>query len=176
MRSRSLRTSAFSSREELTDALQALFVAELLKPSAPMWIVTPWISDVVVIDNRSGLFTGLLPDLPQRPIRLAEVLVNLLQRSGAVVIACRPDDHNRLFVEQLQGRVAAEGGFNGRLTCRYANELHEKGILSGKVLLSGSMNLTYNGIRRLEESILITNDTDAVARARHAYEDRWGGV
>ena len=93
-----------------------------------------------------------------------------------IVIACRPDDHNRSFVEQLQGRVAAERGLDGRLTCRYASELHEKGILSGKVLLSGSMNLTYNGIRRLEESILITDDTDAVARARHAYEDRWGGA
>ncbi len=176
MRSRSLRTSALSSREELADALQALFVAELLKPSTPMWIVTPWISDVVVLDNRSGLFTGLLPDLPRRPIRLAEVLVNQLQRGGAVVIACRPDDHNRAFFEQLQGRVAADGGLSGRLTCRYASELHEKGILSGKVLLSGSMNLTYNGIRRLEESILITDDTDAVARARHAYEDRWGSA
>lgn len=176
MRSRSLRTSALSCREELADALQALFVAELLKPSTPMWIVTPWISDIVVLDNRSGLFTGLLPDLPRRPIRLAEVLGNQLQRGGAVVIACRPDDHNRAFVEQLQGRVAADGGQSGRLTCRYASELHEKGILSGKVLLSGSMNLTYNGIRRLEESVLITDDTDAVARARHAYEDRWGSA
>ncbi len=36
------------------------------------------------------------------------------------------------------------------------------------------MNLTYNGLRRLEESILITDESDAVARARHAYEDRWG--
>ena len=67
-----------------------------------------------------------------------------------------------------QGSVAADGELSGRLKCRFAGELHEKGILSGKVLLSGSMNLTYNGIRRLEESILITDDTDAVARARHA--------
>lgn len=174
MTSRSLRTSALSSREELADILQAVFVAELLTPSAPIWIVTPWISDVVVLDNRSGLFTGLVPDLPRRPLRLAEVLVNQLQRGGSVVIACRPDDHNRSFVEQLEVSVAADGELSNRLVCRYANELHEKGILSGKVLLSGSMNLTYNGIRRLEESILITDETDPVARARHAYEDRWG--
>lgn len=174
MTSRSLRTSALSSREELADALQALFVAELLKPSAPLWLVTPWISDIAVLDNSAGLFTGLLPDLPQRPIRLSEVLVNQLQRGGSVVIACRPDDHNKTFVDQFQARVASEGELAGRLVCKYANELHEKGILSGSVLLSGSMNLTYNGIRRLEESILITDDTNSVARARHAYEDRWG--
>ena len=176
MSPRILRTSALASREELADALQALFVAELLKPSIPIWIVTPWISDIVVLDNRSGLFTGLLPDLPRRPIRLAEVIVNQLQRGGSTVVACRPDDHNRAFVEQLQGRVESEDGLGDRLRCTFASELHEKGILSGTVLVSGSMNLTYNGIRRLEESILITDDTDAVARTRHAYEDRWGGA
>jgi hypothetical protein len=55
-----------------------------------------------------------------------------------------------------------------------AVDLHEKGILTRHLLLSGSMNLTYNGLRRLEESILLTDVEDAVARARHTYEDRWG--
>jgi hypothetical protein len=174
MSPRILRTSALASREELADALQGVFVAELLKPSVPIWIVTPWISDVIVIDNRSGLFTGLLPDLPRRQIRLAEVIVSQLQRGGATVIACRPDDHNRAFIDQLKGRVDAEDTLKYQFKYCYAGELHEKGILSGSLLVSGSMNLTYNGIRRLEESILISEDTDAVARARHAYEDRWG--
>ena len=57
---------------------------------------------------------------------------------------------------------------------RNSPELHEKGILAGGMLLSGSMNLTYNGIRRLEESIHLTDDTNTVARARVAYEERWG--
>jgi hypothetical protein len=173
VRSRSLRTSAFSSREELADALQALFVAELLAPSKPLWIITPWISDVVVVDNRTGRLTGLLPDMPRRPIRLAETLLSHMQRGGTVVVACRPDDHNRIFTERLTER-AADGGSGDRLICRYAVDLHEKGILTHHLLLSGSMNLTYNGLRRLEESILLTDDNDAVARARHAYEDRWG--
>lgn len=173
MRTRSLRTSALSSREELADALQALFIAELLAPSDPLWIVTPWISDVVIIDNRAGRFTGLLPDMPQRPIRLTEVLLARMGRGGSTVIACRPDDHNRGFIEHLTAPTA-ESGLGDDLTCRYSVDLHEKGILTQHLLLSGSMNLTYNGLRRLEESILVTDDADAVARARHAYEDRWG--
>jgi phosphatidylserine/phosphatidylglycerophosphate/cardiolipin synthase-like enzyme len=60
------------------------------------------------------------------------------------------------------------------MVCKFAAELHEKGILTSHLLVSGSMNLTYNGLRRLEESILLTDDSDTVARARHAYEDRWG--
>jgi phosphatidylserine/phosphatidylglycerophosphate/cardiolipin synthase-like enzyme len=170
---RNLRTSALSSREELADALQALFVAELLAASSPLWIVTPWISDVAVIDNRSGLFSGLLPDMPRRPLRLTEVLIHQLQRGGGVSVVCRPDQRNRLFVEQLAIQTA-NTGLSERLAYRYGAELHEKGILTDNLLLSGSMNLTYNGLRRLEESILITDDPDAVARARHAYEDRWG--
>lgn len=173
MRTRSLRTSAFSSREELADALQALFIAELLTPSEPLWIVTPWISDVVVVDNRAGRFTGLLPDMPKRQIRLAQVLLSHMQRGGSIVIACRPDDHNRTFIEQLEERTR-DAGLAERFVHRFAVDLHEKGILTTHLLLSGSMNLTYNGLRRLEESILLTDDSDAVARARHAYEDRWG--
>ena len=175
MRTRSLRTSAFSSHEELADALQALFVAELLSPSEPLWIITPWISDVVVIDNRATRFTGLLPDMPRRQIRLAETLLAQLQRGGSVVVACRPDDHNRSFIELLVER-ASEVGVSDQFIYRYAEDLHEKGILTSHLLLSGSMNLTYNGLRRLEESIFLTDDHDAVARARHSYEDRWGGA
>lgn len=173
MRTRNLRTTAFASREELADALQALFIAELMAPSVPLWIVTPWISDVVVVDNRAARFTGLLPDVPRRTIRLAETLLAQLQRGGTVVIACRPDDHNHTFTEQLAER-AREAGVGDRLLCRFGEDLHEKGVLTRRLLLSGSMNLTYNGLRRLEESILLTDDDDSVARARHAYEDRWG--
>ena len=54
MTARSLRTTAFASREELADALQCVFVSEVLVPSTPLWIITPWISDVPIIDNRAG--------------------------------------------------------------------------------------------------------------------------
>lgn len=173
MRTRSLRTSAFSSREELADALQGLFVAELLTPSEPLWIVSPWISDVAILDNRSGRFTGLLPDMPQRSIRLGEILLSQMSRGGSVVLACRPDDHNKMFINQFH-QHAVDAGLGDHMVCKFAAELHEKGILTSHLLVSGSMNLTYNGLRRLEESILLTNDSDTVARARHAYEDRWG--
>jgi hypothetical protein len=174
VKTRMLRTSTFASREELVDALQSLFLAELLHPSSPLWLVTPWISDIAVIDNRAGAFSGLVPDLAARQVRLTEVLTLQMARGGAVVIACRPDPRNTAFVEQIT-QSAKSLAVLPRLRCRHAEELHEKGILSRHAMLSGSMNLTHNGLRRLEESILITDDPDAMARARHAYEDRWGG-
>ena len=173
MTTRSLRTTAFASREELADALQCVFVSEVLVPSTPLWIVTPWISDVPIIDNRAGLFAGLIPALPQRWLRLGEILEQQLIRGGSLVIACRPDDHNRSFTDQIQRR-SREIGREQRLRVSMSAELHEKGILSGSLALGGSMNLTYNGLRRLEEVIHLTDEGDAVARARAAYQDRWG--
>ena len=173
MTARSLRTTAFASRRELADALQCLFIAELLVPSAPLWIVTPWVSDVPIVDNRTGRFKGLMPALPQRWIRLGEVLEQLLVRGGSLVIACRPDDHNRSFTGQLQ-RGIREIGREQQVRICLSAELHEKGILTESAFLSGSMNLTYNGLRKLEEVIHLTDERDAVARARAAYQDRWG--
>lgn len=173
MTMRHVRTSAFSSREELSDALQGLFVSELLTPSQPLWIITPWISDVPLVDNRAGGFAGLLPGLPLRWIRLTELLLDQLARGGSIVIACRPDMHNQTFVSQFKRRCE-ESGLESRVVIRLAEDLHEKGLLTSHLLLSGSMNLTYNGLRRLEESVLLTDNSDTVARTRHAYEDRWG--
>jgi hypothetical protein len=51
--------------------------------------------------------------------------------------------------------------------------LHEKGILAKGLLLSGSMNLTYNGIHRLEEAVTLSDDLDVIARTRLAYHERW---
>lgn len=170
---RSLRTTAFASRVELADALQCVFVSEILVPSTPLWLVTPWISDVPIIDNRSGRFAGLIPALPERWIRLGEIIEQQLIRGGSLVVACRPDDHNRSFTDQVQRR-AREIGREQRVRVIRAPELHEKGILSATAFLSGSMNMTYNGLRKLEEVVHLTDESDAVARARAAYQDRWG--
>ena len=173
MTARSLRTTAFASRQELADALQCLFVAELLMPSTPLWIVTPWISDVPIIDNRTGRFKGLMPTLPQRWIRLGEILEQQLVRGGSLVIACRPDNHNQSFTGHLR-RGIRQIGCEQQVRVSLSAELHEKGILTESVFLSGSMNLTYNGLRTLEEVIHLTDESDAVLRARAAYQDRWG--
>ena len=105
MTSRHLRTSAFSSREDLADALQSIFVSELLAPSSPLYLVTPWISDVPLLDNRTGRFAGLLPGLPARWIRMAELLGHQLVRGGSLVVACRPDAHNEAFTANLRTRA-----------------------------------------------------------------------
>ena len=47
----------------LKELMQNIFVAELLNPSQKLvWIVSPWVSDVRLIDNRGGNFDIVNPD------------------------------------------------------------------------------------------------------------------
>jgi hypothetical protein len=170
--SRHLRTTAVARREELADVLQTMFVSELLVPSHPLWIVSPWISDVELLDNRAEQFAGLVPDLAPRWVRLGEILQRSMAGGGTVVIATRPDEHNLSFVRGLE-TAASELDAADQLTVRLSAELHEKGILTDHIHLSGSMNLTFNGLRRLEEAIQVSADPETMARVRHSYEDRW---
>ena len=49
----------------IKELLQMIFAAELLKASQkPIWIVSPWLSNGEVFDNRSGYFTEINPDWP----------------------------------------------------------------------------------------------------------------
>ena len=41
--------------------LQALFSAELLVPSRRLWLVSPWISDIPILDNTAAGFSMLGP-------------------------------------------------------------------------------------------------------------------
>ena len=40
--------------QEVIRMLEALFVTELSSPSHCLWVVSPWISDVPLIDNATG--------------------------------------------------------------------------------------------------------------------------
>lgn len=173
MTARTLRTTYLRTRLELRDALHNLFVSELLAPSTPMWIVMPWIRDVPILDNRTGQLRGLVGGLPTRQLRLREVLLSQVVHGGSIVIASRPEPENQLFCRDLV-RSATSLGKGDRIFVREADQLHEKGIVTARMSLSGSMNLTNNGLANLEERVQITMSRDEVASSALAFEERWG--
>ena len=76
---------------DVQNALESLFVAETLKGSQEFWIVSPWLSDVVIIDNRGGRFAHL-SELGDRKLKLTEVLLYLVERFGTKVTVVVSDD------------------------------------------------------------------------------------
>jgi phosphatidylserine/phosphatidylglycerophosphate/cardiolipin synthase-like enzyme len=154
---------------EIPDLLQSLFAAELLVPSRQIWIVSPWISDIPLVDNEAGSFSSVEPEWPPVRIRFSQILHALIERGTRVTIATRDLDHNRPFRDALEALVSATS-----LTFVYADELHEKGILADAFYLSGSMNFTYNGVHVNTEVLHFFTDPATIAEARITMRERWG--
>jgi hypothetical protein len=85
----------------IRDLLQTLFAAELISPSAKLWLFFAWISDLEILDNSARQFAALEPDWPAAPIRLSQVLSSLLSRGSAIRLIIREDGHNDYFIARL---------------------------------------------------------------------------
>src|SRR5262245_49060058 len=103
---RVIRKSKAQSAGEVLDLLGALFSAELISPSICLWLVSPWISDVDIIDNTAGTYPAL-SRYGRRPVRLAEILVTLAGEGTRVVVATTSDNHNDTLRRRL-GLLASD--------------------------------------------------------------------
>jgi hypothetical protein len=150
--------------------LTSALVSELVSPSPEIWLATGWISDIEVINNLGGQFDSLVPSQSRRGMTLSQVLGELSRRGTALHIAVREDPHNVSFVERLDRVCDAE-----YLSIYTSPDLHEKILCGWTWLLKGSMNFTWNGTQKNEESIDFLSDPSAVARQRLELQTRWMG-
>jgi phosphatidylserine/phosphatidylglycerophosphate/cardiolipin synthase-like enzyme len=153
----------------LNDLIQNLLITELLDPSSRLWVLSPWISDIFVIDNSSGQFKTLLTGLPARPVRLTEVLMELARRGSDVRVITRDDSRNATVRRCLTDRTAV----GPRPTLLFRNSLHDKGIITDRFHVHGSMNLTFFGQAVNQEGVTVVSDRDQIARAWVEYENRY---
>ena len=150
--------------------LQSLFVGELLAPSRPLWIVSPWISDIELLDNSARQFSALNPNWPASMIRLSRIIETLLERGGKVRIVANDDPHN----EDLRSRMASMlERYPSSLHFRQQSDLHAKGITGEGFALDGSMNLTHNGVYRNDEYLIFRTDPASVSQRRLELEHSW---
>lgn len=161
--------SRLTSRQ-LPDLIQMILVAELIAPSECLWIVSPWISDIPVIDNTANTFLALEPSWYRSKIRFSHVLASLTQQGTTVCIATRLDFHNNSFLEALYNKADAD-----YLNLHRTEELHTKGILSDSFFLAGSMNFTFNGITVNQEMLSYETDPATIAEQNLNFRARWGG-
>ena len=114
---RRITTAGRRQTRTLNDLMQNLLVAELLAPSRQLWVLSPWISDVDVIDNTAGQFKTVLPGSPSRRIRLTEVLIELARRGSEVRVLTRDVESNIVVRQRLEN----VGGPDGKLEKRDAH-------------------------------------------------------
>lgn len=152
-----------------SDVLQTLFISEILSPSEDVWLLSPWISDIPVIDNRAGAFTGILQGTTSRVVLLTEALLELASLGSQVHVVVRPDPRNLKVTDKL----AASGESPGLHLSEIKN-LHEKALLTSRFHLHGSMNFTHYGREVNEEALVLETGTDNISRANLLYHERFG--
>lgn len=167
--------SSSDARNGVREVLHSIFAAELLSPSRCLWIVSAWLRDIPVLDNTTGSFHEIAPTLPLGEVRLSRVLAELLARRTRVVIATRPDDRlNRQVKETLSNLVSATDADG--LDFQEHGSLHAKGIVGDRYSLTGSMNLTFNGIDNLTEMLVFQSDRREVDALRLIFRKEYGGI
>jgi hypothetical protein len=151
----------------INDVLSAALVSELLDPSPDLWLVSPWVSDIVVLDNRDESLLGVLGETHAGEIHLSEVLARLASAGSELHIAVRPDAHNEHFLDRLQRLLGRS------FDLHKGADLHEKTLCGYDWLITGSMNFTWRGIGMNDEAVTYTVDRAAAAQARLDLEHRW---
>jgi hypothetical protein len=166
--------SVVTSRKVIQELITLMVVSELLHPGPAVWIVSPWISDVPLLDNRAGSFDSINPEWGHREIRLTDLAVQLMAGGSALKLVTRPDEHNKVFIRRLADAADASA-VRSLLSVTQRESLHTKGILTRRGLMLGSMNLTYNGLELNDEVIEYDTDPQALSNAEMAFEDYAGG-
>ena len=145
--------------------LQSLLATELLAPSPELYLISPWVTDFSILDNRSGQFRGLVPHWGLENITFSKVLLELARMNSEVLIATRPSVEANPFISAIQNQPG--------ITLCLAEELHEKGLLTNEFYFAGSFNFTTNCIVAGEEVARLTIDDEKIAKKLLDFHDRW---
>ena len=153
--------------------LQSMLVAELVRPGRRLWLVSPWISDIEVIDNSGRRFGTLDPTWEAGMVRLSQFISTYLERSGSIAVITNHDDHNNWMLRRLEPLTEE---YDGQLIIRQQDEIHAKGIVSDHFALIGSMNITFGGIRINDEYLNYTSESSKVMETVEQFEQYLGGL
>jgi phosphatidylserine/phosphatidylglycerophosphate/cardiolipin synthase-like enzyme len=169
-----VRTSR-TARQEIQELVRGVLAAELLSPSPQVWLVSPWIRNFELFDNRSASFSGLSSQWGRRVVHFLDVLVDLTRRGSHLTVVTRPDNENNDFLADFQRKLGPERS-SQQLQTRLVRELHTKMLLGDDYLISGSMNFTRNGLENLDESVSFMTDPSEIAAARLTLIQAYGQV
>jgi hypothetical protein len=148
-------------------------VAELLFPSQELWLVSPWITNIAVVDDSSGRFR-VLNESGRSRLHLVDVLVRLGTAGSKVVVVTRPEESGA-FLSAL--RSASNQLKANHLEIIERHTLHAKGLVGDHYCVWGSMNFTWSGTSRWEELVEVADGAkvdEILAEFRQEYRHDGG--
>lgn len=150
--------------QALKDCLASIFIAETLKPSREIYLISPYLSNTPIMVNQYEQYTDLFPFAEQKTIYLSDILRTLAWKGSTVRLICDPNrNETRKLLYDLQGEIEF----------RRLKNNHEKGLMTSSVYVHGSMNFTYYGIHINGEKVRITSEVSEVNEALISAKARW---
>lgn len=155
-------------RRHLKEVICGQMIGLLIRPEL-IWLVSPWVSDFPVLDNRNGDWDALDPAWGNREIGFMELLASAVNSGCALRLVTLNDGKSHSFTRQLQNRLLSD------IDYKYlgADNLHSKGLLTKHFFLKGSMNYTFRGTNLNDEVLELTNNGTMISEALLEFEERY---
>lgn len=161
LNSRDIMTNSPLGKRQLKEVLGSIFAGVIIIPQ-DIWLVTAWLTDFDVLDNRSGNWSYLNPQWGSRMITFLELLETAVISGCKLNLVVKDNDINDSSIHRLKTNLREEIGFRMKLS----PNLHIKGLLTESCFLQGSMNFTYSGANRNEELVTLTADPHSLSNTR----------
>lgn len=84
----------------LLNVLLDIIISEKSGMNEPVWIISPWISDISFSFIGRSTLSGIFPT-PKKSMKLSEILKMLLNHGGKLKIVCRPP-HDLISIDNLR--------------------------------------------------------------------------
>lgn len=165
MSDRVIKSYTGQEANQLRRLLESLFALQLLSPSPKLYLYSPWISNIGLIDNRSGRFRSIIPFAEDVIYKVSDILELLAKKGSHIRIIARPNDSRTSAV--------LESLAHENIEIKLAPNFHEKSITCDSFFFRGSMNLTYFGTNINDEHIEISDDAIKIAQALLEAQERW---
>ncbi len=164
MANRVIKSRAPGGTAQLADCLASLFALELMSPGGRLYLISPRLGDIPLIQSLFGQFRALMPELGQSELRLSDALAALGRRSSTVRVLYRPGDAP---TDSFIGRLSPE------VERRAVPRLEERGLIGESFYLRGSLEFSLGGVAAGEESVELTTEPADVARALVEADQMW---
>lgn len=170
-KSRSIHLNNDLGRRQLREVLGSLLTGLILAPER-LWLVSPWVSDFDLLDNRAGDWSVLQPSWGLRFVRFSELLIECVEAGCSLSLVTKPETSNDPFLSRMRQGITTQDRYRSVVSAN----VHIKGLLADSWYLSGSMNFTFSGANLNEEEVLLRCEPAAVADTRFEFERCYGAI
>ena len=155
-------------QRQFREVLGGQMAGLIIKPEL-IWLVSPWLSDFTLLDNRSGNWDALEPAWGSREVGFNEILARAVNGGCQLRVVTRDDSKNKGFVSQLKNRLDSKVD----MKILMSEPLHTKGLLTSKFFLKGSMNYTFTGANKNDEHLTLSCDKNVISEAMIEFQGHY---